>query len=80
MTAAEIRDLTESEVRQQLEDREEEFSNLKLRLTTHQLDNPLSVREARREIARLKTALREHALGINALAGGAPQAKPEESK
>ena len=80
MTTAEIRGMTEAEVRQQLDEQEEQLSNLRLRLVTHQLENPLSVREARRDVARLKTALREHTLGVHALAGGSSQAKQEESK
>ena len=67
MKASEIRELNIDEVRQQMEDREEELSNLKLRLATHQLENPLTVPATRREIARLKTVLREHDLGIRSL-------------
>ena len=67
MKASEIRELNIDEVRQQLDEREEELANLKLRLATHQLENPLTVPATRREIARLKTVLREHELEIRSL-------------
>jgi large subunit ribosomal protein L29 len=69
--ASEIRELNIDEVRQQLDEREEELANLKLRLATHQLENPLTVPATRREIARLKTVLREHELEIRSLPGQA---------
>ena len=71
MKASEIRDMNVDEVRQQLEEREEELANLKLQLATHQLENPLTVPATKREIARLKTVLREHDLGIRSLPGQA---------
>lgn len=71
MKASEIRELNIDEVRQQLDEREEELANLKLQLATHQLENPLTVPAAKREIARLKTVLREHDLGIRSLPGQA---------
>jgi large subunit ribosomal protein L29 len=67
--ASEIRGLSVEEIRAQLDEREEELANLKLQLSTHQLENPLIVPDAKREIARLKTVLREHELGIRSLPG-----------
>ena len=71
MKPSEIRELSIDEVRQQLDEREEELANLNLQLATHQLENPLTVPAARREVARLKTVLREHQLGIRSLPGQA---------
>lgn len=71
MKPAEIRNLNIDEVRQQLDEREEELANLKLQLATHQLENPLVVPAMKREIARMKTILREHDLGIRSLPGQA---------
>lgn len=56
------------EVERELQDAEESLFNLKLQLATRQLDNPLSVRGARRNVARLKTILNEHYAGVRALA------------
>ena len=69
MKASEIRELSVEEIRAQLDEREEDLANLKLQLSTHQLENPLIVPDAKREIARLKTVLREHELGIRSLPG-----------
>ena len=58
------------EVRQNLAERQEELSNLRFQLVTKQLASPISVRRVRREIAVLRTILREHELGLHTL--GAP--------
>jgi len=67
MKPSEIRDLTASDVQERILEQEEELANLRIQLVTHQLDNPIAFRDARRDLARLKTALREHELGINGL-------------
>lgn len=59
-----IRQLDRTEIEEQLRDKEEELSNLRLQLVTRQLDNPLLIRFARRDVARLKTVLQEHNLGV----------------
>ncbi|MDZ7331822.1 MAG: 50S ribosomal protein L29 [candidate division KSB1 bacterium] len=64
MKIDEIAQLPEAEIRQRLEDAQEELQNLKFQHATHQLDNPLRIRTVRRDIARLKTVLREIELGI----------------
>ncbi len=64
MKIDEIVQLPEAEIRQRLEDAVEELQNLKFQHATHQLDNPLRIRMVRRDIARLKTVLREIELGI----------------
>ena len=60
----EIRQLPLDELRIRLRDSEEELTNLRFQLALHQLDNPLKVRFARRDISRLKTVIREYELGI----------------
>lgn len=60
----EIRQLPLEELKVRLEDAEEELANLKFQSALRQLDNPLSIRYARRSVARLKTAIHEHELGI----------------
>lgn len=44
---------------------QEEYDNLLIQKATHQLTNPLRLRFVRREIARVKTFIRQHELGIN---------------
>jgi len=64
MKIDEIIQLPETEIRQRLEDSLEELQNLRFQHATHQLDNPLRIRSVRRDVARLKTILREIELGI----------------
>lgn len=71
MKASEIRQMTRDEVDELLGDRLEELSNLRIQLVTQQLDNPLRVKSVRRDIARIRTVLRERALDLNASTGAA---------
>lgn len=71
MKASEIRQMTRGEVDELLGDRLEELSNLRIQLVTQQLDNPLRVKSVRRDIARIRTVLRERTLVLNASTGEA---------
>lgn len=64
MKNEEIKQLPLAELKIKLQDNEEELGNLRFQLALRQLDNPLKVRILRRDIARLKTVIREHELGI----------------
>jgi len=59
MKASEIRELTLEELRQREEDISEELFNLKFQLATAQLENKMRVRQVRRDLARIKTIMRE---------------------
>src|SRR5262249_61747248 len=61
MRAKEIRDLTSEEIRQKERELAEELFRLRLRKSTGQLDNPMRLRNLRRDIARLKTIQHERA-------------------
>lgn len=52
------------ELKLRLQDAQLELSNLRFQQATHQINNPLKIRITRREIARIKTILREYELGI----------------
>lgn len=65
MKAEEIRNLTTSEIEQKVSSLKEELFNLRFQLATGQLDNPIRIRDIRKNIARAKTVLRERELGIN---------------
>ena len=62
MKAAEIRDLTDEEIRQRIAESQEELFRLRFRSATQALDNPALLRRLRRDIARMKTILREREL------------------
>ncbi len=54
-----MRDMSPDEIRTRLQELREELFNLRFRNAMKQLDNPLKIRESRREMARLLTVLRE---------------------
>jgi large subunit ribosomal protein L29 len=54
-----MRDMSPDEIRTRLQELREELFNLHFRNAMKQLDNPLKIREGRREMARLLTVLRE---------------------
>ena len=59
VNARTMREMTPDEIRLRLSELREELFNLRFRNSMRQLDNPLKIREGRREIARLLTVLRE---------------------
>ena len=66
MKSKEVREISIDQLKQQLISKEEELFNLKIQLATKQLENPMKIREARRNVARLKTILREKEKGSKA--------------
>jgi large subunit ribosomal protein L29 len=64
MKASEFRNLTTAEIEVKINGFKEELFNLRFQLATGQLDNPVQIRELRKEIARAKTVLHERELGI----------------
>jgi large subunit ribosomal protein L29 len=66
--AREIREMTMAEIKARLADLEEELFSLRFRNAMKQLDDALRIRVIRRDIARLKTVLRENDLGTRKVA------------
>ncbi|MBS4201556.1 50S ribosomal protein L29 [Bacillus sp. FJAT-49732] len=65
MKANEIRDLTTAEIEQNVKSLKEELFNLRFQLATGQLENTARLREVRKDIARMKTVIRERELEVN---------------
>lgn len=63
MKASEFRELTKDELVQKLSDLKTEFFNLRFQLATGQLNNPMMIKQVKRDIARVKTILTEMNLG-----------------
>ncbi len=63
MKPHEMREMTGDELQGHHDSLVEELVNLRIKLAVKQLDNPLRVRILRKEIARVKTVLREKRLG-----------------
>lgn len=62
MKAAELRDLSDDELRGKLRELQEELFNLRFQLATGQIENVGRIRTVRRDIARLKTVQQQRAL------------------
>jgi large subunit ribosomal protein L29 len=62
MKASKFREMTVQELNIKLTDLKEELFNLRFQLATGQLENPMKVKSVRKEIARIKTILREREL------------------
>jgi large subunit ribosomal protein L29 len=62
VNAPEIRDMTDGEIQDRIEQLQEERFRLRFRSATQQLENPMLLRNLRRDISRLKTVLREREL------------------
>lgn len=59
MKAADLRELTFEELQAKLKEMEEELFNLRFQLASQQLENTALLKTIRRDIARLKTVMRE---------------------
>jgi large subunit ribosomal protein L29 len=66
----EIRDMSDGDIFARVAQLEEERFRLKFRSATEPLENPLQLRTIRRDIARLKTILRERQLSATGGARG----------
>jgi len=62
MTNKEIRDLTSEELLKKIEESKEELFNLRFNQATGSLEKPSRLRELRKQVARMKTVLREREL------------------
>jgi large subunit ribosomal protein L29 len=66
MRADEIRELSAAEIRTRIAELEEERFRLTFRSATEALEDPLRLRMVRKDIARLKTVLREQQIAATA--------------
>ncbi|HAI52106.1 MAG: 50S ribosomal protein L29 [Limnochordia bacterium] len=64
MKAKDIRKLSVNELEAKLGELKEELFNLRFQLATGQLDNPMRISAVRKDIARVKTVMRERELNI----------------
>jgi large subunit ribosomal protein L29 len=62
VNAAAIRDLSDEEIVEQIAQAKEELFRLRFRSATQQLESPALIKGLRRDIARMKTILREREL------------------
>jgi large subunit ribosomal protein L29 len=62
MKIEKMRDLTELELNNELKKLKNELFNLRFQHVTGQLENPIKMRDVKKEIARVKTIIREKEL------------------
>lgn len=65
MKNSEIRELTTKELEERIDTENTHLIRLKLNHAVSPLDNPLKIKEARKNIARMKTELRKRELNEN---------------
>ena len=64
MKTKEIRNLSDQNLQKQLEQSKSELFNLRFQLATGQLENPMMIGLVKKDIARIKTIIRERELNI----------------
>ena len=62
MKASEIRKLSAAELENKLSDLKKDLFQLRLQHATNQLENPIRIAEVKKDIARVKTTIREQQL------------------
>jgi len=80
MKAHEIREKTIQDVANDVRAAEENLRTLKFQLVTSQLENTSAIKKAKKDVARLKTVLREHEIGVRDLHGAGVSGGGEEKK
>ena len=66
MKAKEIRELSVEQLNEKVLELKKDLFNLRLAHATNQLDNPTKIADVKRDIARIKTVIRERQLAAKA--------------
>ena len=64
MKTSELKDFSLEALQNRLADNETEMANLRFQKALQQLEKPTRIRELRREIAQIKTVIKEMEMGI----------------
>jgi large subunit ribosomal protein L29 len=62
MGAKEFRDMSSADLERKLSELREEIGHLKLKRATSRLENPMKLRQTKRDLARVETILKEKAV------------------
>lgn len=62
MEAKELRDMSSADLVRRLSELREEIGHLKLKRATSRLENPMKLRQTKRDLARVETILKEKAV------------------
>ena len=77
MKNSKLKDMSSPELEKELSELKSELFKLRFSLATNGLDNPLKVREVKKDIARIKTILRQREL--NKKKGEIPNGRKKSS-
>lgn len=80
MKPHEIRLKTLEDVKNDLLAAEENLRTIEFQMVTSQLENTSQLKKVKREVARLKTVIREHEIGIHKLVEPVTAAEGDNSK
>ena len=69
MRKSELTEMTFSELETKLQDDLESLQNFRFQKALQQLENPVQIKHVKKEIAQVKTLLKEHELGIRTEGG-----------
>ena len=64
MRKSELTEMTVSELETKLQDNSESLQNFRFQKALQQLENPVQIKHDKKEIAQVKTLLKEYELGI----------------
>ncbi len=65
MKTFELRQLSDAELKKRIQEEQENLANLRFQKVIGQLENPMKIRQIKRDIARMYTVLRERSLQQN---------------
>ena len=65
MKISKIREMSSPDLEKELVELKSELFKLRFSLATHGLDNPMKIKEVKKDIARIKTVLTERKLAEN---------------
>jgi len=69
MKKSELTEMTVPELKTKLQDDFESLQNFRFQKALQQLENPVQIKHVKKEIAQVKTLLKEYELGIRTEAG-----------
>jgi large subunit ribosomal protein L29 len=75
MKALEVRQLSDEEIKKRIQDDQESLANLRFQKVLSQLENPMKINHLKKDIARMKTILREREIKA-----AGKSAAPQEQK
>ncbi len=75
MKALEVRQLSNDEIKKRIQDDQESLANLRFQKVLSQLENPMKINHLKKDIARMKTILRERELQATGKSGASSEPK-----